>query len=467
MAIITSEHQLVITEMIAKQEAFFSSGISKELSFRREQLRRLGRALEKWEDELLLALERDLGKSRQEAYMSELGLLQAELYHILKNLSGWAQVRKVKTPYLYPGARSFIYMEPLGKVLIISPWNYPVYLSLTPLLGAMAAGNCAFIKPSEIAPRSSAILRTLIEDTFPADYITVIEGGVEVGKTLLEQSFEHIFFTGSAKVGELVMQAASRHLTPVTLELGGKSPCLVDRDINIGQTARRIIWGKFLNAGQTCVAPDYLLVQREIKEPLLKRMGESLKEFYGDDPRQSPHYARIINEGHFQRLRALLSDGRIIYGGEAVREERYIAPSIMDDIKPDSPLIHEEIFGPILPVLEFEELEEAISLVNDGPKPLALYFFSRNREQQEQVLRTTNSGGVCLNDTLSQITTPYLPFGGVGESGIGSYHGQASFELFSHKKSVFKQSLTLDIPLRYPPYKTPLHILKKLLRILY
>jgi len=330
----------------------------------------------------------------------------------------------------------------------------------------MAAGNCTVIKPSELAPHSSAVLQALIQDSFPEEYIAVFEGGAEMSSELLEQPFDHIFFTGGSTVGKLVMQAAARQLTPMTLELGGKSPCLVDQDINIEYTARRIIWGKFLNAGQTCVAPDYLLLQREIKEPLLKKMGEVLLKFYGANPRQSTDYARIISEGHFQRLEALLVDGRILYGGEAVREERYIAPTIMDRIAPDSPLLQEEIFGPLLPILEFGDLEEAIQFVNERPKPLALYFFSRNRKRQEQVLKRSSSGGVCINDTLSHISSPYLPFGGVGESGMGSYHGRASFELFSHKKSVLHQSLSFDIPLKYPPYRIPLQALKKLLRIL-
>ncbi len=466
MTMTPNEYRPVPPEAIKKQQAFFQSGASKELAFRMQQLRQLERAIDKWENELLRALELDLGKCRQEAYMTEVGLLRAELAYIMKHLPSWVQVRKVRTPCLYPGARSFIYPEPLGQVLIISPWNYPVYLALTPLLGAMAAGNCTVIKPAELAPHSSAVLQSLIQDSFPEEYIAVLEGGAEMSSELLEQPFDHIFFTGGSAVGKLVMQAAARRLTPVTLELGGKSPCLVDQDVNIEYTARRIIWGKFLNAGQTCVAPDYLLLQREIKEPLLKKMGEVLLKFYGANPRQSPDYARIVSAGHFQRLEALLADGRILYGGEAVREERYIAPTIMDCIAPDSPLLQEEIFGPLLPVLEFGDLEEAIQFVNERPKPLALYFFSRSRKRQEQVLKWSSSGGVCINDTLSHISSPYLPFGGVGESGIGSYHGRASFELFSHKKSVLQQSLSFDIPLKYPPYRIPLQTLKKLLRIL-
>lgn len=466
MTMTPNEYRSVPTEVIKKQQAFFQSGAGRELAFRMQQLRQLERAIDKCENELLRALELDLGKCRQEAYMTEVGLLRAELAYIMKHLPSWVQARKVRTPCLYPGARSLIYPEPLGQVLIISPWNYPVYLALAPLLGAMAAGNCTVIKPSELAPHSSAVLQALIQDSFPEEYIAVLEGGAEMSSELLEQPFDHIFFTGGSAVGKLVMQAAARRLTPVTLELGGKSPCLVDQDINIEYTARRIIWGKFLNAGQTCVAPDYLLLQREIKEPLLKKMGEVLLKFYGANPRHSPDYARIISEGHFQRLEALLVDGRILYGGEAVREERYIAPTIMDRIASDSPLLQEEIFGPLLPVLEFGDLEEAIQFVNERPKPLALYFFSRNRKRQEQVLKQSSSGGVCINDTLSHISSPYLPFGGVGESGMGSYHGRASFELFSHKKSVLQQSLSFDIPLKYPPYRIPLQALKKLLRIL-
>ncbi|MDD2511282.1 MAG: aldehyde dehydrogenase [Syntrophomonas sp.] len=466
MTVIPNGYQKAPAEVLAKQQAFFQSGASRELAFRMQELQKLERAIDKRENEILRALELDLGKCRQEAYMTEVGLLRAELAYIMKHLPVWVQAQKVRTPWLYPGAKSLIYPEPLGQVLIISPWNYPVYLALTPLLGAMAAGNCAVIKPSELAPHSSSLLQALIQDTFPEEYIALFEGGAEISSELLEQPFDHIFFTGGSVVGRLVMQAAVRRLTPVTLELGGKSPCLVDQDVNIEYTARRIVWGKFLNAGQTCVAPDYLLLQREIKEPLLRKMGEVLLKFYGANPRQSPDYARIISEGHFQRLEALLADGRILYGGEAVREERYIAPTIMDEIEPGSPLLQEEIFGPLLPVLEFGNLEEAIEFVNERPKPLALYFFSHNRKRQEQVLRHSSSGGVCINDTLSHISSPYLPFGGVGESGMGSYHGRASFELFSHKKSILKQSLSFDIPLKYPPYRIPLQALKKLLKIL-
>lgn len=461
-----SDQDFTIKDLLEKQRAFYDSGATRDISFRIEQLRKLAGAMEKREAAILQALKLDLGKSEAEAYLSEVGISQAELAYIIKNLRAWARPERARTPWLFFGGKSRIYPEPLGQILIISPWNYPFYLSLAPLLGAMAAGNCAVLKPSELAPYTSSLLYKLIAETFDEDYIAVIEGGAAASQLLLEQPFDHIFFTGGTAVGKLVMQAAARSLTPVTLELGGKSPCIVDKDIHLEYAARRIAWGKFMNAGQTCVAPDYLLVQKDIKEALLAKLQEVISSFYGTDPRQCEDYARIINDGHFDRLEALLKDGRIVCGGVKDRAAKYIAPTLMEVVEEDSPLMQEEIFGPLLPVLEYEKLDEAVRFVNSRPKPLALYFFSRSRAKQEQVLRQTTSGGVCINDTLSHITSPELPFGGVGASGIGSYHGRASFEVFSHRKSVLIQPFMFDFTVKYPPYKISLHHIKKLFKLI-
>lgn len=455
-----------IKHLLEKQRDFYSSGATREILFRIKQMQKLAQAIEYREEEILRALKLDLGKSPVEAYLSELGMVKAELSYIIKNLRQWAKPERVRTPMLFFGGKSQIYPEPLGQVLIISPWNYPFYLGMAPLVGAMAAGNCVVLKPSELAPHTSALLCKLSSEIFAEEYIAVLEGGAESSQALLEQCFDHIFFTGGPMIGKIVMQAAAQNLTPVTLELGGKSPCIVEKDIQIEYAARRIVWGKFLNAGQTCVAPDYLLVNRQIKEALLAQLQQVISEFYGPDPRDCSDYARIINEPHFRRLEALLSDGLIICGGELDRSEKYIAPTIIDGISAASPIMQEEIFGPLLPVLDYESLDEAINFVNSRPKPLALYFFSRDKSQQDQILRQTTSGGVCINDTLSHISSPELPFGGVGASGMGSYHGRASFEVFSHRKSVLKQTFLFDFPVKYPPYKISLQQIRRLLKLL-
>ncbi len=452
--------------LLGKQRDFYDSGETRDISFRIEQLHKLAGAMDKREAEILQALELDLGKSAAEAYLNEVGISKAELAYTIRNLRSWARPERVRTPLMFFGGKSRIYPEPLGQVLIISPWNYPFYLGIAPLLGAMAAGNCAVLKPSELAPYTSRLLYKLINETFDEEYAAVVEGGVETSQLLLEQPFDHIFFTGGTAVGKLVMQAAARNLTPVTLELGGKSPCIVDKDIHLEYTARRIAWGKFMNAGQTCVAPDYLLVHKDIKEALCAKLQEVIHGFYGTDPRHCRDYARIINERHFDRLEALMNDGQIIFGGERDRAAKYIAPTLIEAAEADSPLMQEEIFGPLLPVLEYEYFDEAIRFVNRRPKPLALYLFSRSRARQEQVLGQTTSGGVCINDTLSHIISPELPFGGVGASGTGSYHGRASFEVFSHQKSVLTQTFMFDFPVKYPPYRSPLHVFKKMFKLI-
>jgi acyl-CoA reductase-like NAD-dependent aldehyde dehydrogenase len=352
----------------------------------------------------------------------------------------------------------------LGVVLIISAWNYPFHLAITPLVGAIAAGNCAVVKPSEIAPKTSQVLTELIGENFDPSYLTVVEGDAQVGKELLAQKFDHIFFTGSARIGQIVMEAAAKKLTPVTLELGSKSPCIVDQDCDLACTARRIVWGKFLNAGQTCIAPDYVLVDQKVKADLIQSMLAEVKAFYGENPEDSPDYARIINQKQFNYLQGLLQEGIILYGGQTNHETRYIAPTLIEGVTWDSLVMQEEIFGPILPILEYSRIEEAIAQINQRPKPLALYLFSKNSQLQRQVLEQVSSGTAVLNDAVLHFNIPQLPFGGVGQSGIGSYHGFASFQTFSHYRSVLKRWFSLDLNLRYPPYGNKLQLLKKLLR---
>lgn len=453
-----------MAQLLERQRDFFNSNISRETRFRIEQLEKLRKVIQKHEDAILEVLNLDLGKSRMEAYISEVGYIYSEINYMKKNLKKFARPLKVKTPLLYFGGSSYIIPEPMGVVLIMGPWNYPFQLIMAPLIGSIAAGNCTVLKPSEHAPRVSGIINAMVKENFAKDYIAVIEGGVETAQNILENKFDYIFFTGSEVIGKSVMQAAAKNLTPLCLELGGKSPCIVDQDTNILYTARRIVWGKFLNAGQTCVAPDYLLLDRKIKGELLKNIQDILKDFYGDDPRRSADYSRIINEQHFLRLSALLKDAEILTGGEQLREERYIAPTIIDNISPDHPLMQEEIFGPILPVMDYENLEEVIAFLRNKPRPLALYFFSHNKEKQQKILSETISGGVSINDTIIHITNRELPFGGVGSSGMGNYHGKASFDSFSHHKSVLKNSLLLDIPLKYPPYKVPLKWMRRILK---
>jgi acyl-CoA reductase-like NAD-dependent aldehyde dehydrogenase len=452
--------QLRLGEIVRKQRDYFSSGETREISWRVERLKDLRKAITENEREILKALEFDMKKPPLEAYASEIRMVVNEITYAIKNINSWAEPKRVKTPLDHFLASSFIHAEPLGAVLIIGPWNYPFQLVLSPLVGAIAAGNCSIVKPSEIALYSSAVIARILGGNFEPNFISVVEGGPETTQRLLAEKFDHIFFPGGTHIGKIVMEAAAKHLTPVTLELGGKSPCIVDCDVHIEYAARRITWGKFLNAGQTCVAPDYLLVDRSIKDELLERMKTCIREFYGDDPSRSPDYGRIINERHFDRLSRLLQDGEIIIGGDADAGDRYIAPTVIDRVSWTDEIMQEEIFGPILPVIEYGDLAEAISAINERPKPLSLCFFSTNRGNQEKVLRDTSSGGVCINDTIIHLATRTLPFGGVGESGMGSYHGKASFDTFSHQKSVLRRSLLFDTKLRYPPYRDKLKYLK-------
>ncbi|MEH2046876.1 aldehyde dehydrogenase [Nostoc sp.] len=451
-----------IGNIIQTQREFFQTGKTKDVTFRIEQLKNLKQAIIEHEQPIVKALQADLRKPEVETYLTEISVIK-DIDYAIKHLQNWSKPQKAAVSWDFFSYSARIYPEPLGVVLIIGPWNYPFNLIISPLIGAIAAGNCAIIKPSEIASHTSDVIAKIIAKHFDPAYLAVVEGGVEASQKLLAEKFDHIFFTGGTAVGKIIMAAAAKYLTPVTLELGGKSPCIVDTDINLEHTVRRITWGKFINAGQTCIAPDYLLVNKTIKKDLIDGLEKSLKEFYGENPVNSPDYARIISQKHFDRLVSFLKDGEVIIGGENQPSERYIAPTLIDNVSLEDSVMQEEIFGPILPIIEYTDIAEAIALINSRPKPLALYLFSQDKNLQKQVLQETSSGGVCINDTVMQVGVSSLPFGGVGDSGIGNYHGKASFDTFSHKKSVLQNSFWLDLKLRYAPYQGKLPLIKKLL----
>jgi aldehyde dehydrogenase (NAD+) len=450
-----------ILQVINDHRAYFATGMTKDLSFRIYWLRALRAAIIDNEQAIFDALKADLNKPAFEAYCGETAIVINEIDYALKRLPQWTKRQKVRTPLAYFPSRSYTVAEPYGVTLIIGPWNFPVQLMLAPLVGALAAGNCVVLKPSITAARTSHLLTKIIGNIFDPAHVSILEGGAETAQMLLEERFDHIFFTGGSAAGRMVMAAAARHLTPVTLELGGKNPCIVDADTHMEHAARRIAWGKFFNTGQSCVAVDYVLVHRRVKQQLLDSLVNCIRRFYGRDPAQSPDFGRIVDDAHFNRLAELLGAGTIVTGGQTDRAARYIAPTIIDGIAGDEPIMQDEIFGPLLPVMEYDELGQAIAFVNERPKPLALYFFSRDRSLQYRVLRETSAGGGCINDTVIHETT-CLPFGGAGPSGIGKYHGKASFDAFSHERSIVKSGFLLDIPLRYPPYKNHLKGIRKI-----
>ncbi|MEN6391965.1 MAG: aldehyde dehydrogenase [Syntrophomonas sp.] len=453
-----------LNSLVDRQRAFFSTGQTRSLEFRYRSLRKLQLGIAGLEKDMLEAMARDLGKPAAEAYSTDIGVVLGDIQYMLKNLKRLAAPGKAKTPLGFLGASAQVRPEPLGVVLIIAPWNYPFHLLLRPLVGALAAGNCAVLKPSELTPCSSALSRRLIESCFEPEYVTLVEGGVEVGQALLEQKYDCIFFTGGTRQGRTVMEAAARNLTPVILELGGKCPCIVEPDANLSRCARSIVWGKFINAGQTCVAPDYLLVNRTIKAALIGELKQAVHSFYGDEPLHSQDYGRVVNEHRFWKLKGWMEQGETVCGGKADLESLYIAPTIIDNISWDDPIMQEEIFGPLLPIIEYENLDQVLDMINARPRPLAIYLFSKNRAVQQRVIEETSSGGLCINDTLSHMLPDQLPFGGVGDSGTGSYHGDSSFYSFSHKKSVFNNSSPWELTVKYPPYRVPLSTFKRLLR---
>lgn len=451
------------TTIVQKQRAFFNTGKTKSIEFRIEQLKKLRQIIVDNEKAIIQALHDDLRKSELEAYATEVGIVLVEIDDLLKNVKSWSKPQRVKTPLFHQLATSWRYPEPYGVTYIISPWNYPFQLLIAPLAAAMVAGNTAILKPSELSERTSLLIYKLISENFDESYIKVVLGGVEESKAMLEQRFDYIFFTGGTEIGRYVYQAAARHLTPVTLELGGKSPCIVDEDIQLTHTSRRILWGKFTNAGQTCVAPDYLLVNKKVKAQLIDKMKEHLKEFYGDDPAQSPDYGRIISNRHFDRIARMISPEKVVVGGQMDRSDKYIAPTLLEGVSLEDSVMQEEIFGPVLPIIEYNTLDEAIAYIKQFEKPLALYIYSRDSSVQNKIMQEVPFGGGCINESVMHVGQGHLPFGGVGESGLGAYHGKASFETFTHYKSVLKKSTLSDMPIKYPPYKNNVGIIKKLM----
>lgn len=451
-------------ELLDRQQTYFKSGATKSIDFRKHQLETLKKIIQQHEDELIKAVYEDFKKPKLETYATELGILYDEINYTLKNLDKWAAPQRVSGSLINFPSKNYTIAEPYGTALIIAPWNYPIQLALLPLVGAIAAGNTAVIKPSELTPNTSSALSRIISKWFKEEFIAIVEGGVEVNKELLQQTFDYIFFTGSTRVGKIVMQAAAKNLTPVTLELGGKSPCVVDKTADLETSARRIMWGKCINAGQTCVAPDYVLVDEIVKPKLLEELKKSVEEFYGSNPQQNPDFPRIVNEDHFNRLQGYLKDGTLYSGGETDRSERYIAPTVLTDAKPDSKIMKEEIFGPILPVIAYNDVSEAIDIIQSKTKPLAFYVFTEDEDLESLLLNQCSFGGGAVNDVVAYLGNPNLPFGGVGASGMGAYHGKSSFDTFSHTKSIMKKSLWLDIPFRYPPYEGKLKWIKKILK---
>lgn len=455
-----------INQIVKEQKEYFRNNSTLDIEFRIKALRKLRDIIKNSEESILEALQKDLGKSYFEGYATEIGMVYEEINEAIKKLKNWCKVEKVKSPIMYYPSKSYIYKEPYGVVLIIGPFNYPFQLIISPLIGAIAAGNCAVLKPSEHSVETSKVIENIINSNFKEEYIKVIEpsGGKETVTELLEQKFDYIFFTGSVRVGKIVMEKASKNLIPITLELGGKSPCIVDKDADIEKAAKRIVWGKYLNCGQTCVAPDYLYVHSSIKNKFLEQLVKEIKLQFGENHKESKDYPRIISEREVERLKGYIDEGDVYYGGEVVKDDKYISPTILVNIKDESKILEEEIFGPIFPVYEFESLENVLDKVNRGEKPLALYYFSNDRNKIEKVLKESTSGGVTINDTIIHVASTYLPFGGVGNSGMGSYHGKASFEAFTHRKSVLKRGNFIEFPFRFPPYKNRLNLLKKIMK---
>ncbi|MDM7960501.1 MAG: aldehyde dehydrogenase family protein [Synechococcus sp. WH 8007] len=455
-----------LTTPIAAMRQLVVGGTTRPLQWRLEQLDRLDAALSAHSDAVLEALAKDLGKPDVEAYFEVVAVRQ-EISLCRRQLRGWIAPKKVSVPLSQRPGRAEVIAEPLGCVLIIGPWNYPFHLAIQPLVSALAAGNTAILKPSEHAPATAQLISSLIGEALPPEIVQVVQGDGSTAQALLAERFDHIFFTGGERIGKLVMAAAAQHLTPVTLELGGKSPAVVLGDADLEVTSRRLVWGKCLNAGQTCIAPDYLLVERSARASLLQSLGERLTACFGEEPLDSSDLASIVNETQYERLSALLEQarerGQILLGGTCDPKRRRIAPTVIQVNDREDPLMQEELFGPLLPILEVDGLQQAIEWINQRPKPLALYLFSSSQHNQETVLNNTSSGGVCFNDVVMQVGVPELPFGGVGASGMGAYHGKAGFDTFSHQRSVLRRPFALDLPFRYPPYAGRLPLVRRLL----
>ena len=452
-----------IKKNLAEHRKYFYTHETKDVEFRLSQLKKLKRAIRKYEEPLYDALWKDLHKSKFEAYGTELGLVLEEISLHIKNLKAWASPKKVKTPVLHYKSESFIHYEPYGVALIVAPWNYPFQLLINPLVSAISSGNTVMLKTSPYTPETARVMDEMISETFDEKYISIYHGGREVNKHLFEEQFDYIFFTGSPMLGKIVMKMAAEHLTPLTLELGGKSPAIIDADANLEIAARRLIWGKLINAGQTCIAPDYVFIHSDVKDKVLELMKENIHDFYGENPQESPDFPRVVNQANIVRLTQLMKTETIYTGGQVDAEDRYIAPTILTDVSPESPIMQEEIFGPILPVLEFNHIDEVVDYVNANPKPLAMYYFSESNAKQKDIMNRTSAGGGCINDTLMHIANNNLPFGGVGNSGMGLYHGKYGFEAFSNLRSIIKKSTLIDVPVRYAPYEDKLGMIKMLI----
>jgi aldehyde dehydrogenase (NAD+) len=449
-------------QLLSQHRTFFETQKTKEIPFRKDFLKKLLAEVELQEDAICDALYADFKKPKFETLAAETQFVMAELKSAIQKLNTWTRPKRISGTLLNWPSSDYIYKEPYGTVLIIAPWNYPFQLAIAPLIGAIAAGNTAVIKPSEITPNTSKIVADIIKKVFPEDYVTVVEGGVETSQDLLAQKWDYIFFTGSTRVGQIVYESAAKHLTPVTLELGGKNPTIVDSTATIDVAAKRIVWGKFLNAGQTCIATDYILVHKSVKNELIEALKSAITQFYGKNVESSTDYARTVSKNHYEGLVEMLAGETILFGGEKNDNDNYLAPTLVDEPQRNSKLMKGEIFGPILPIIGYETEEDIHSYIINYGKPLATYVFSNNKSFQNQILKKYSFGGGAINDTIIHITNKRLPFGGVGHSGIGAYHGKTSFELFSHSKAIVKKGTWLDIPLRYPPYTLPLKYAKKI-----
>lgn len=455
-----------VEAMIAAQHQFYFTGETRTAEFRKDMLIKLREAILKHEAAITAALQKDLGKSPFESYVTEVGFVLSSISQMLKNVEAWMKPELVKTPVHLQPSKSFVVREPYGSVLIIGPYNYPFQLVMEPLVGAIVGGNCAIVKPSESAIHTTEIIKRILSETFSTDYIRVVEGEREETSALIHAPFDYIFFTGSVAVGKIVMKAASERLTPVTLELGGKSPVIVDQTANLTHAAERIVWGKLLNTGQTCVAPDYLLVHHSVKDALIERMTETIERFYGENIVESPDYGRIINERQFDRLTSLITKewSKVIYGGTFDKARLFIEPTLLDGVTWDSPAMEDEIFGPILPIMTYDNLGEVLHRVRQLPKPLSAYMFTENEQAANYFIDSLPFGGGCINDTISHVGNTHLPFGGVGSSGINAYHGKDSFDTFTHAKAMMKRNTKIPMRLAFPPYANKLKLVKPLIR---
>ena len=452
-----------LSELVKSQKEFFKSGETLSLNFRKNALKKLYRAIKNNESKICKALHSDLGKSEYESFMCEVGLVLSEISYMIKNLKRFAKAKRVKTPLAQFAAKSFKQPSPYGTVLIMSPWNYPILLTLDPIVDAIAAGNTAVVKPSAYSPATAKVVKNIISECFTPEYVAVITGGRQENAALLNEKFDMVFFTGSPAVGREVLRKTAENLTPVVLELGGKSPCVIDKTAKIKLAAKRIVFGKFLNCGQTCVAPDYVLCHKSVKDEFVKEVVKQIKMQYGEEPLNNPHYGKIINEKHFNRLRELIDEEKVVTGGKSNGFALKIEPTVLDNVGWDDPVMQEEIFGPILPIITFEDINEVFITINERAKPLAFYLFTEDKALANSAIKTVHFGGGCVNDVVIHLATSEMGFGGVGESGMGSYHGKDGFMAFSHEKSVVDKKTWMDLPMRYQPYKSSFYA--KLIRL--